>query len=116
MFRMSGAAMAPRSMSKNSLLLLGVLIGQVALVHPVIADEVPQFDIQKNCNLDVRAYGSGKSKEVCIADEQKAKVVQWSRFSADSKSRCMSMVTDISGAQSYVELLTCLQVAGYAPR
>jgi hypothetical protein len=41
MFCMSGAAMAPRSMSKNSLLLLGVL----ALVHPVIADEVPQFDI-----------------------------------------------------------------------
>jgi hypothetical protein len=26
------------------------------------------------------------------------------------------MVTDISGAQSYVELLTCLQVARFAPR
>jgi hypothetical protein len=106
-------------MGKISALLLGVLVGQVALMNPVFADEVPQFDIRKTCNIDVRSYGSGQTKAACIADEQKAKATlasQWSRFSAASKSRCMSMVTDISGAKSYVELLTCLQVARYAPR
>jgi hypothetical protein len=106
-------------MDKTSALLFGALVGQVALVNSVIADEVPQFDIQKNCNVDVRAYGSGQTRAACIADEQKAKatlVARWSRFSAASKSRCMTMVGDIAGRQSYVELLTCLQVAKYAPR
>jgi hypothetical protein len=106
-------------MNKTSALLLGAVIRQVTQMHPALADEIPQFDIQKNCNIDVRAYGSGETKAACIADEQKAKatlVAQWTRFSPGSRSRCMSMVNDIAGGQSYVELLTCLQVARYAPR
>jgi hypothetical protein len=106
-------------MDKTSALLIGALVSQVVLMNPVFADDVPQFDIQKNCNVDVRAYGSGQTRAACIADEQKAKttlVAQWARFSADSRSRCMTMVGDIAGRQSYVELLTCLQVSRYAPR
>jgi hypothetical protein len=106
-------------MKKLSVLLLFAAAAQIILISAVIADEVPNFDIQKNCSADSGAYGSAASRTGCVADEQKAKatlVVRWSRFSAASKSRCMSMVNDIAGGQSYVELLTCLQVAKYAPR
>ncbi len=87
-------------MDKTTVLFLGALISQVALTNPVLADEVPQFDVQKNCNIDVSAYGSGQTKAACIADEQKAKatlVAQWTRFSAASRSRCLTMVGDIAG-------------------
>lgn len=104
-------------MNRTSALLLAALMG--VQMSPVLADEVAQFDVQKKCKVDVRAYGSGKTKEACITDELKAKATlttQWTRFSADSRSRCMSLVTDIAGAQSYVDLLTCLQVSKFAPR
>ena len=33
------------------------------------------------------------------------------RFSPESRARCSSMATDLIGDQSYVELLTCLQMS-----
>jgi hypothetical protein len=95
------------------------MIAQITQVTLVVADELPNFDIQKNCGADVGAYGDAASKAGCVGDEKKAKATlaaRWNRFSPASKSRCMTMVNDVAGGQSYVELLTCLQVAKYAPR
>ena len=78
------------------------------------ADDVPKLDFTKSCRTDVAAYPGGGGNKACLTDEQNARktlVVQWKRFSPESRARCSSMVTDLVGSQSYVELLTCLQMA-----
>ena len=36
---------------------------------------------------------------------------QWAQFSPESRARCSGIEKSDAGAQSYVELLTCLQIA-----
>jgi hypothetical protein len=79
-----------------------------------VADDVPAFDIRKSCHADVQAYPGGGSVAGCLADEQNARDVlvnQWTQFGLESRTRCLRMVNDIAGDQSYVELLSCLQDA-----
>jgi hypothetical protein len=83
-----------------------------------LADDVPTYDIRKSCKADVQAFqgtASGQaSPTACLNDEQTARatlVSQWTQFAPESRSRCMQMVGDPAGPQSYVELLTCLQMA-----
>jgi len=98
-------------------LVLSILLASAALAcgqSPVRADEVPTFDMRKNCKSDVDAYQGGGKPEGCLADEQSARetlVSQWTQFPADTRARCLRMVNSVAGAQSYVELLTCLQIA-----
>src|SRR4029450_8762820 len=90
-------------------------------VYRVAADDVPTYDVQNTCKTDTQAYqGPGtaapgsNTASACVASEQNARatlVSQWTQFAPDSKSRCMQMVGDVAGLQSYVELLTCLQMA-----
>ncbi|HET9412704.1 MAG TPA: hypothetical protein VFO74_01100 [Pseudolabrys sp.] len=78
------------------------------------ADDVPKLDFMKSCQAGVAAYPGGGGNKACLTDEQNARktlVAQWKRFSPQSRTRCTNMVTDMVGAQSYVELLTCLQMA-----
>src|ERR1700751_4948127 len=78
------------------------------------ADEVPKYDVSKSCKTDVQAYQGTGNREGCMADEQSARqtlVAQWTQFAPESRSRCSQMVGDPAGPQSYVELLTCLQMA-----
>jgi hypothetical protein len=80
----------------------------------VRADEVPKYDVNKSCKADVKAYQGAGQQSGCLADEQNARqtlVAQWNQFTPDSRSRCAQMVGDPAGPQSYVELLTCLQMA-----
>jgi hypothetical protein len=79
-----------------------------------LADDVPKLDFSKSCRADVAAYPGGGGNKACIREEERARktlVSQWKRFSPQSRARCTSMVTDIVGDQSYIELLTCLQMA-----
>ena len=85
-----------------------------ALGRPAFADEVPKFDVKRNCHVDVTSYQGDASSKACIADEQQARntlIAGWKRFPIPSRIRCSRMVGDIAGSQSYVELLTCLQMA-----
>ena len=78
------------------------------------ADEVPTYDVRKSCKADLQQYPSAQSATGCLTDEQNARatlVSQWTQFAPDSRARCMQMVGDPAGPQSYVELLTCLQMA-----
>lgn len=94
-----------------------ILLTSISLAFvqsPVRADEVPTFDMRKNCKVDVEAYQGGGNPQGCLADEQGAKETlasQWTQFPADTRARCLRMVNSVVGAQSYVELLTCLQIA-----
>jgi hypothetical protein len=79
-----------------------------------IADEVPTYDIRKSCKADTQAYPTAGNVDGCLRDEQEARtmlVSQWTQFAPDSRTRCTRIVGDPAGPQSYVELLTCLQMA-----
>ena len=98
-------------MRKAGALVVTALFGLLA--DAALADDVPKLDYRKSCRVDVSAYGGGGNK-ACLTDEENARktlVAQWNRFSPSSRARCTSMVTDMIGDQSYVELLTCLQMS-----
>ncbi len=90
----------------------------VAQSFPALGDDPPNFDIRKTCNTDVSAYqgtsGGQATDTGCLSDEQGAQttlVSQWMQFSSASKRECIQLQGDDDGPHSYVELLTCLQMA-----
>jgi hypothetical protein len=100
------------SMRKAGALVVAALFGLLA--DAALADDVPKLDYKKSCRVDVSAYPGGGGSKACLTDEENARktlAAQWNRFSPSSKARCTSMVTDMIGDQSYVELLTCLQMS-----
>ena len=83
-------------------------------IRAAIADDVPTYDVRKSCKADTQAYPTAGNVEGCLRDEQNARttlVTQWTQFAPDTRTRCTGMVGDPAGPQSYVELLTCLQMA-----
>src|SRR5215510_331492 len=99
-------------MRKAGALVITALVGLLA--NAAFADDVPKLDYKKSCRVDVSAYPGGGGNKACLRDEENARktlVAQWKRFSPASRARCASMVTDLVGDQSYVELLTCLQMS-----
>ena len=75
-----------------------------------IADSVPKFDITREC----RSEGGSKAVlEQCIEDESAARdqlQPLWVQSSAADKASCVGE-TSMDGTPSYVELLTCLEMA-----
>jgi hypothetical protein len=75
-----------------------------------VADNAPKFDIARECQSE---GGSQATLDRCAADEAEARnqlQSQWIQFGAHDKSVCMEETT-IDGTPSYVELLTCLEMA-----
>jgi hypothetical protein len=83
-----------------------------------VADTVPEFDIARGCRLDsAQAFdpkaGLNETVKRCVADEQGAVEQlkkQWPQFREADKTQCIGE-TKIGGTASYVDLLTCLQLA-----
>ena len=81
-------------------------------VSVAAAQEVPTLDVAPLCRAQAKA--AQDLGDACLADEKKAReelVRQWAQFSPDSRARCTGIAKSIAGAQSYVELITCLQMA-----
>jgi len=84
-----------------------------------VADNVPKFDIARNCKLDVVAttgLSVGQPVKSCVNDEQKARrqlASQWAKFPAALKASCTANES-VGGTPSYVSLLTCLQMSQWA--
>lgn len=88
--------------------------------HIVLAAEaIPQLDASLSCKSAGAAAVMGNSSSTtrtaaaCEQDETTAhdKLTQeWSNFSAAEQSRCTRLST-LGGSPSYVELLTCLEMA-----
>jgi hypothetical protein len=77
-----------------------------------VAQEVPTLDVSRLCRAEGKA--APELADACMADEKKARedlVRQWAQFGPDSRASCTGTARSIAGAQSYVELLTCLQMA-----
>jgi len=77
------------------------------------ADGIPDFDIARNCSADVASVGIGSGLAACKKDETDAKNeldTRWRQFGASHKHTCIGESTT-GGDQSYVELLTCLEMS-----
>jgi hypothetical protein len=76
-----------------------------------MAQDLPTLDVAPLCRAEGKTAPDFAAS--CLADEKKARddlARQWAQFSRDSKVSCMRLATGIPGVQSYVELLTCLQM------
>jgi hypothetical protein len=74
------------------------------------ADDLPTFDIVKNCKAE--DAGADTGAKACTIDETNAKnelAKSWSSYSASAKKDCIGEAS-IGGDKSYVELLTCLEM------
>jgi hypothetical protein len=98
---------------------LGTLLLPAAIVlalQPIVAlaDDVPTFDVRLTCGAEAQADPSAGAVASCMADEQRARETlskQWAQFAPESRTSCARAQSGIPGVRSYVELLTCLQLA-----
>jgi hypothetical protein len=72
----------------------------------------PHFDVRHTCRAE--AAESPTTEQSCMKDEQRAQeqlAREWAEFAAADRTTCVSSATDLTGVRSYVELLTCLELA-----
>lgn len=96
-----------------ALLAIILTTSQIALA----ADSVPKFDVERTCRPVATMGGlPGRNAPACRRDEQDARNKlkdDWSQYSGEDRSRCAGFVR-VGGPPSYVELLTCLEMAKQA--
>ncbi len=92
-------------------MLLHLPIAILATLSPIpVSDTVPTFDIVKECRYE---GGSAANVERCSQDETAARArltTEWPQFAGTDQKPCM-VTTTTGGFASYVELLTCLEMA-----
>ena len=99
------------------LIRLAALLCACHLVAPVV-DRIPELDLIGICKASTRTDDPKKDQENCLALEQKAKLqlaMQWARYSSADQSSCLQMLRS-AGQPSYVEILTCVEMADRARR
>jgi hypothetical protein len=78
------------------------------------SNAVPAFDAKEACQgTEVAAVFPGRNLETCINSEEATRdqlKKSWSEFPAADKAECVS-ASKIGGSPSYIELLTCLEMA-----
>jgi hypothetical protein len=83
--------------------------------HVVLAaDGPPKFDVERTCRpAAVVGVLPGRDSSACLNDEKDArdKLQQvWTQYSAAQRNQCAGFAS-LDRAPSYVELLTCLEMA-----
>jgi hypothetical protein len=99
-------------MTRLAMLLL--LAPMVLDTQPIVAlaDDVPTFDVAATCRAESQDDPGAGIAATCMAQEQKARetlVSQWTQFAPQSRTNCTQ--EQFGATRSYVELLTCLQIA-----
>jgi hypothetical protein len=82
-----------------------------AIAQAPAADRIPAFDIVRNCAAEVASVAGTETAD-CTKDEIDARNEldkRWPQFSASNKRTCVDESS--IGVQSYVELLTCLEMS-----
>jgi hypothetical protein len=95
--------------------ILGLALG-AQLVTPV-SDQVPKLNVEASCRGSVAAdkemgLALPQSFDKCMSDENSARqqlTPIWSRYSPSVQARCHGEAV-ATGNESYVDLLTCLQM------
>ena len=78
-------------------------------------DEVPTYNLSPSCRSETVSAASDRN---CPLEEQQARdtlLHQWPEFTPVDRANCQQ-VEQTAGAPSYVELLTCLQMAAAAKK
>lgn len=92
-------------------MLLHLPIAILATLSPIpVSDTVPTFNIARECRYE---GGSAANIEQCSQDEAAALAqlkTEWAQFGGADQKTCMVTATT-GGFASYVELLTCLEMA-----
>ena len=92
-------------------MLLHLPIAILLTLSPItVSDTVPQFDIARECQFE---GGSTAIFEQCSQDETTALAqlrTEWAQFAGINQKSCM-VTTTTGGFASYVELLSCLEMA-----
>jgi len=85
-----------------------------ALHVVLIADGPPKFNVERTCRpAAVAGVMTGRDASACQRDENDARDKldrQWAGYSATQRRHCAGFV-ELDSAPSYVELLTCLEIA-----
>ena len=79
----------------------------------LVADRPPQLDVEPSCQAAQSAGVEGRTRDACMREENAARATindKWKDFSATQQARCGTLVR-MGGPPSYVELLTCLEMA-----
>jgi hypothetical protein len=85
----------------------------LALGSPLVVEvaDVPAYDVTPGCRAAVTVMPG--SFEACMKDEQSARAqlaAAWDRYAASQRDNCVQ-AENTGGSPSYVELLTCIQMA-----
>jgi hypothetical protein len=79
-----------------------------------VADQVPTFDVHPTCvGAAASAGAGGKGPDVCVKSELGARdelAKEWAAFPPGDRSRCVQL-TNMTRMPSYVQVLTCLEMA-----
>jgi len=78
-----------------------------------VADSVPQLNVRTSCSAANRGGGASQDMNNCLQEEQLARtqlVKDSGQYAAADRSGCVQLST-MGGSPSYVELLTCLEMA-----
>ena len=97
---------------KPNLVYLPVLLLSSQII--LAAEPVPKVDIGRSCQSAGAAAGAAtRDKTACEQSENNARATlekEWSQFTPLDQASCARLVT-LGGSPSYVELLTCLEMA-----
>jgi hypothetical protein len=80
----------------------------------VNADEVPKFDVAPTCRARQSIGTVQNAFAACMQTEGRARdqlKATWAQFTQDDKARCIETCKCGGVTPSYVELLTCLEMA-----
>lgn len=83
--------------------------------HLVLAQDLPQLDVAPSCQAtaDAAIRQGNRSADACLRDEQRARQTlhrDWGDYGKADRVRCLRL-SNLGGKPSYVELLTCLELA-----
>jgi hypothetical protein len=82
------------------------------------AEEPPKLNVETSCNAAASHGVNGRTRDACMREENAAQSTlndKWKNFNDRQHARCTGLV-QMGGPPSYVELLTCLEMAEQAKR
>jgi hypothetical protein len=95
-----------------------VAAGEPAAAAAVaIGADIPKLDFSLNCRTE--SDQNKKDLQSCLADEQRAReqlASEWGQFARKDIANCTQSASMIAGSQSYIDLLTCLEIAREATK
>jgi len=109
----AGAPAKPEDDMIRLAIVMAFLLSQVDLAAARGGGGPPRFDIKATCRSAQPISNYQDTYKDCITEETQAHsemVKSWSTFSASARSTCVQEI-QLGTSPSYVDMLTCLQLA-----